>query len=65
MLRLFYNEAKQLVDRTMKNEHTIIEIKKEGVFDYDLQVIRIQRALRKVYEIGFQDGQKSRRNQAF
>ncbi|MFA8440025.1 hypothetical protein [Pueribacillus sp. YX66] len=64
-MRLFYNEAKQLVDRTMQNEHTIIEIKKEGTLDYDLQVIRIQRALRKVYEAGFKDGLNSKQNQAF
>lgn len=64
-MRLFYNEAKQLVDRAMQNEHTIIEIKKEGALDYDLQIIRIQRALRQVYETGFKDGVNSKQNQAF
>lgn len=59
-VRLFYDEAKKLVNRTRQNEHTIIEIKKEGTLDYDLQVIRLQRALRKVYEQGYKDGLSSR-----
>lgn len=58
-MRLFYKEAQQLVENIKQYEHTIIEIKKENRLNYDLQVIEFQRALRKVYEKGFQDGRNS------
>lgn len=58
-MRLFYKEAQQLVDNIKQCEHTIIEIKKENRLNYELQVIQFQKALRKVYEKGFQDGRNS------
>ncbi|PWA08281.1 hypothetical protein DCC39_15220 [Pueribacillus theae] len=60
-MRLFYKEAKELADKALKNEQeiTIIQLKKENKTDYDLQVIRLQRALRKVYEEGYNEGLKN------
>lgn len=60
-MRLFYKEAKELADKTLKNEQeiTIIQLKKENKTDYDLQVIRLQRALREVYEEGYNEGLKN------
>jgi len=63
-MRLFYKEAQQIVDNIKQYEHTIIEIKKENKLNYDLQVIELQRALRKVYEKGFQDGRNSVKQQS-
>lgn len=59
-MRLFYKEAKQLVEQTRQHEHTIIEVKKENRLNYDLQVIQFQRILRKIYEEGFKDGRNSK-----
>lgn len=58
-MRLFYKEAQQLIENIKQCEHTIIEIKTENRLNYDLQVIELQRALRKVYEKGYEDGKNS------
>jgi len=57
-MRLFYKEAQQLAKKTSTTEReiTIVTIKKEETSDFDLNVIRIQRALRKSYEEGYQKG---------
>lgn len=62
-MRLFYKEAQQLVENIKQYEHTVIEIKTENRLNYDLQVIELQRALRKVYEKGFEDGRNSVRKE--
>lgn len=62
-VRLFYKEAQQLVENIKQYEHTVIEIKTENRLNYDLQVIELQRALRKVYEKGFEDGRNSVRKE--
>lgn len=59
-MRLFYQEAKQLATKTTKvhEEIQVIAVKKDSKQDYDLNVIRLQRALKKTYEEGYQKGLK-------
>lgn len=57
-VRLFYKEAMQLAGKTAKvhEEYKVITVKKETTQDYELNVVRLQLALRQVYEEGYQKG---------